>query len=337
MGCVATIVHAEMLHELETSYARPPSAFIHWPRRGESSTCRSTILHPSIATQIAAEGSAESAAESAVAGAEESDVDKQKLLAEFELYLSDKRRKPLLELLNSDEERIDGKLEPYYEVLKRFTKVLNWHISETLKATDKAVSGLVKINRKPSLSNHIKWAVEFHVAPIKTLDEIVEFEERAVAVAEVLRESSPKGLTREQTVGEFSHYTNSDDVDTALALLLERAITYTQQEDPTSRVINALRAGGRDDLFAPYKRTGDEQKAWAVIRELIDADYEKTGGIVIVRYLCATDKQIRKAPDRSVVSRAVKDILTLVGLENSTGTKRTHTKSPRSQALARGA
>jgi hypothetical protein len=258
-------------------------------------------------------------------------------LAAFELYLSEKRRKPLLELLNSDKERIDGRVEPYYEVLKRFTKVLNWHISETLKATDKAVSGLVKINRKPSLSNHIRWAVEFHVAPIKTLDEIVEFEERAVAVAEVLRDSSPKGLLREEIVREFSHYTNSDDVDRALALLLEQAIIYTQQEDPTSRVIDALRAEGRNDLFAPFKSPGDEQKAWAVIRERIDADYEKTGGIVIVRYLCATDKQIRKAPDRSVVSRAVKEILTLVGLENSTGTKRTHTKSPRSKALARGA
>lgn len=208
---------------------------------------------------------------------------KQRSLVAFELYLSDKRRKPLLELLNSDEERIDGKLEPYYEILKRFTKVLNWHISETLKATDKAVSGLVKINRKFSLSNHIRWAVEFHVAPIKTLDEIVEFEELTVAAAEVLRDSSPKGLTREEIVREFSHYTNSDDVDRALALLLDRAIINTQQEDPTSRVINALRAEGRDDLFAPYKSPGDEQKAWAVISEGINADCEKTGGIVIVR------------------------------------------------------
>lgn len=152
-----------------------------------------------------------------------------------------------------------------------------------------------------------------------------------------MRDSSPTGLTREELVREFSHYTNSDDVDRALALLLDRAIIYTQQEDPTSRVINALRARGRDDLFAPYKSPGDEQKAWAVISERINADYEKTGGIVIVRYLCPTDRQIRKAPDRSVVSRAVKDILTLVGLENSTATKRTHTKSSRSQALARGA
>ena len=58
---------------------------------------------------------------------------KQKSLAEFELYLSDTRRKPLLELLNSDEERTDRKIEPYYEVLKRFAKALNRHVSETLK------------------------------------------------------------------------------------------------------------------------------------------------------------------------------------------------------------
>ncbi|HEY0763697.1 MAG TPA: hypothetical protein VGD61_15095 [Pyrinomonadaceae bacterium] len=243
---------------------------------------------------------------------------KEKSLAAFELYLSEKRRKPLLELVNSDEGGRDPKLEPYYEVLKQFKKVLNWHICETLKATDKAAGELIKINRKPALSNHVRWAVEFHVAPIKTLDEIVEFEESAIAIAEVLRDSNPKGLTRQEIVQEFSHYTNSDDVDRALALLLDQGIIYTQQEDPTSRVIDALRAEGRYDLFAPFRRPGDEQKAWAVISERINADYEKTGGIVIVRYFCAIDKQIRKAQDRSVVSRAVKDILRLIGLENST-------------------
>lgn len=243
---------------------------------------------------------------------------KEKALAAFELYLCEKRRKPLLELLNSDEEGKGRKLEPYYEILKQFKKVLNWHIIETLNVTDKAAGGLAKTNRKPSLSNHVRWAVEFHVAAIKTLDEIVEFEERAVAIAEVLRDSNPKGLTRQEIVREFSHYTNSDDVARALALLLDQGIIHTQQEDPTSRVIDALRAERRDDLFAPFKNSGDEQKAWAVISERISTDYETTGGIVIVRYHCATYKQIREAPDRSAVSRAVNDILTLIGLENST-------------------
>jgi hypothetical protein len=227
---------------------------------------------------------------------------KQKLLAEFELYLSDKRRKPLLELLNSEEERTDRKIESYYEVLKRFTKVLNSHIRETLKATDKSAGGLMKIKRKPSLSCHIRWAVEFHMPPRKTLDMIVGFEDYAVAVAGAL-DSTRKGLTREEI----------------------------------DRELDALRAEGRDDLFAPYKSIGDEQKASAVISERIDADCQKTAGIVIVRYFCAADKRIREAPDRSVVSKAAKDILILVGLENSTGTKRTRAKSSGSQALARGA
>jgi hypothetical protein len=261
---------------------------------------------------------------------------KQKLLAEFELYLSDKRRKPLLELLNSEAERTDRKIESYYEVLKRFTKVLNshMHIRETLKATDKSAGGLMKIKRKPSLSSHIRWAVEFHVPPRKTLDMIVGFEDYAVAVAGAL-DSRRKGLTREEMDRELAHYKmNSDDLDRALALLFERGIIYTQQEDPTSRVIDTLRAEGRDDLFAPYKSIGDEEKASAVISERIDADCQKTGGVVIVRYFCAADKRIREAPDRSVVSKAAKDILILVGLENSTGTKR---KSSKSQTIGRGA
>jgi hypothetical protein len=58
---------------------------------------------------------------------------KQKSLVEFELWLSEKRRPLLLELLHSDEERPVRKVEPYYEVLKRFKKVLNRHIIETLK------------------------------------------------------------------------------------------------------------------------------------------------------------------------------------------------------------
>jgi hypothetical protein len=262
---------------------------------------------------------------------------KQKSLAEFELYLSDKRRRPLLEIVNSAEQTRDRKIESYYEVLKRFTKVLNSHVSDTLKATDKSANELIKIKRKPSLSNHITWAVEFHLAPRKTLDQIVEFEDRAVAVAEVLRDSRPKGLTREEIVREFSHYMTGDEVDRALALLLERAIIYTQQEDPTARVIDGLRAAGRDDLFAPYESIGHKHKASAAIRELIEADYERTGGVVIVRYFCAADKHIRQAPDRSVVSKATKEILILVGLVNGAGTKRTLAKSRKSRTLARGA
>lgn len=152
-----------------------------------------------------------------------------------------------------------------------------------------------------------------------------------------MRDASPKGLKREKIGREFSDYdkTTGDDVDRALALLLERGIIYTQQEDPTSRVIQALRAEGRDDLFAPYKSVDDEQKAWTVISERIDAD-EKDGGGVIVSYFCVADKTIREAPDRSVVSKPAKDVLMLVGLESSTGTKRTRAKSSRSQ-LAHGA
>jgi hypothetical protein len=261
---------------------------------------------------------------------------KEKSLAELELYLSDKRRKALLEVVNSEEGNSDHRIEPFYEVLKRFTKVLNSHIRDTLKATDKSVRELGKIKQRPSLSNHVRWAVEFHVPPLKTLDEIVESEDHAVAVAEVLKASSPRGLTREAIVGEFSHYMSGDDVDRALALLVERAIVYTEQDDPTSRVIDALHAEGRADLFGPWKSVDDEQKASAVISERIDADFEKTGGLVLVRYLCAADKKIREAPDRSVVSKAAKDILILVGLENSTVTKRTGVKRG-SRTLARGA
>jgi uncharacterized protein (DUF433 family) len=263
---------------------------------------------------------------------------KQKSSAEFELYLSDKRRKSLLERVHSDQVTADRQIESYSEVLTRFTKVLNGYVSETLKATDKPVAALIKIKRKPSLSRHIKWEVEFHVPPLKTLDEIVGFEDRAVAVAEVLRDLSPKGLTPEEIGRVFSDYDKMtrEDVDSALVLLLERGIIYTQQEDPTSRVIDALRAEGRDDLFGPYRSTSVQQKASAVIGERIDVDFENTGGVVVVRYFCAADKKLREAPDRSVVSKAAKDILILVGLENGLGTKRTRAKSGALQTLARG-
>lgn len=266
-------------------------------------------------------------------------VYKQKALVEFELWLSDKRRPMLLELLHSDEERMARKIEPYYEILKRFKRVLNRHVIETLKATKESIAGLVKTKRKRALSNHVRWAVEFHVTPKKTLAEIVKFEDDAVQVAEVLHESSPKGLTREDIAREFSDYDhiNANDVDRALTLLLERETIYTEQEDSTSRVITALRAEKRDDLFAPYKSVDDEQKASAVIRERIEADYQETGGVLIVRYFCAADKTIREAPDRSVVSKAAKDILMLVGLERSNGLKRPRSRSGGSQTLAREA
>lgn len=262
---------------------------------------------------------------------------RQRSLAEFELWLSDKRRPALLELLHSDEVKADGKIEPYYEILKRFTEALNQHIRGTLQATDKSVQRLAREKTKRSLAAHIRRAVEFHVPPRKTLGEIVEFENSAEAVAGVLRDAGPKGLTREKIGLEFCDYdkTTGDDVDRALALLLERGVIYTQQEDPTSRVIKALRAEGRDDLFAPYKSVDDEQKAWTVISGRIVAD-EKAGGGVIDSYFCVADKNIRAAPDRSVVSKAAKGILILVGLENGgSGTKRTH--DSRSHKLARGA
>ena len=172
--------------------------------------------------------------------------------------------------------------------------------------------------------------------PQKTLDEIVEFEDRAVAIAELLRDSSPNGLTREEVVNEFSQYADSNDVDRALEILLERAMIYTQYEDSTSRVVDALRAEGRNDLLARDEGAGSEQKTWTVISERIDADYKKTGGIVIVRYHCVADKKIREARDRSVVSRAVKDILILVGLENNVATKRTRANGSKPPALAGG-
>ncbi|HXM35411.1 MAG TPA: hypothetical protein VN920_09510 [Pyrinomonadaceae bacterium] len=250
---------------------------------------------------------------------------KQQSLVEFELWLSEKRRPMLLELLHSDEERPVRKVEPYYEVLKRFKKVLNKHIIETLKATDKSVSRLIKTKRKRALSHHIRWAVEFHVPPHKTLAEIVKCEDYVVQVAEVLRVANPGGLTREEIVREFLDYSHvtGEDIDYALTVLFERRIIHTEHEDPTSRVIQALRDEGRDELFGPDRSPEDEQKALAVIRQRVDADYAETGGVVIVRYFCKADKNIREAPDPSVVSKAAKDILKLVGLEE----KRTRAKT----------
>jgi hypothetical protein len=146
--------------------------------------------------------------------------------------------------------------------------------------------------------------VEFHVPPQKTLAEIVKIEDDAVQVAEVLRDSNPKGRTREEIGHEFSGYNNmtDDDIHHALALLIERGIIYTEQEDPTARVIKSLRAEGRADLFGPNKSVHDEQHALAVIRERIDADYGKTGGVVIVRYFFAADETIREAPDPALLA-----------------------------------
>jgi hypothetical protein len=254
---------------------------------------------------------------------------RQRSLAEFELWLSDKRRPGLLEVLHSNDEEADCKIDSLHEILTRFTNALNQHIRATLQATDESAQRLAKGKTKRLLPVHIRWAVEFHVPPRKTLDEIVEFENSAEAVAGVLRDTSPKGLTREEIGLEFSDYdkTTGNDLDRALALLLERGIIYTQQEDPTSRVIAALRAEGRGDCFGPYQSVGDDERASAVIRERIEADYEKTGGVMIVRYFRVADKKIRETPDRSVVSRAAKDILILVGLEKGPGTKRTRDKS----------
>lgn len=246
---------------------------------------------------------------------------KQRSLAEFELYLSDKRRKALIELLNSDAS--DLRIEPYYEILKRFTKVLNTHVIETLRVTEESVRKLAKVKRKPSLATHVRWAVEFHVAPRKTLDEIVDFEALVVAAAELLRDSNRNGFSREEITREFSQYVgaSSHAVDRALALLVERGVVKTRHEDPTSRVIEALRAEGRDDLFHPHKSIDDERKASAVIKERIDKDYKESGGVVIVRYHFVASTKIREAPDRSVISRAAKDIMLLIGLQAGVRTK----------------
>jgi hypothetical protein len=241
---------------------------------------------------------------------------KQRSLAEFELYLSEKRRKPLIEILNADAQRTGLRIEPYYEILKRFIRTLNTHVAESLRATDELVRTLAKVKRKPSLATHVRWAVEFHVTPRKTLDEIVDFETLVVDVAEWLRDSDHNGWTREEIIQEFSHYAgdvSNHTVDQALALLLERGNIKTRHEDSTLRVIDALRAEGRGDLFAPYKSVEDERKASAVIRERIDKDYEMNGGVVIVRYHFVAGTKIRQAPDRSVISRAAKDIMSLIG------------------------
>ena len=114
-------------------------------------------------------------------------------------------------------------------------------------------------------------------------------------------------------------------MDKSVALLLERAIIYTEHEDSSSRVIDALRAERRDDILR-HTKGWRRTKAWAIISKRITPTMKKLGGIVIVRYLCVADKTIRSAPDRSVVSKGTRDILRLMGLQNSTGTKRTRAK-----------
>jgi hypothetical protein len=164
------------------------------------------------------------------------------------------------------------------------------------------------------------------VPPTTTLDEIVRVEEDTVAVAELLSESG-EGLTREEIDREYSEYEhNPIDINEALGLLMTRALVYTQQEDPTSRVIEALRAEGRNDLFAPYATVDAEQKASAEIRKRINADYDKTGGAVVVRYLYSPAKKTPTARDRSVISKATKDILVLVGLDRGNQVKRNRHK-----------
>ncbi len=263
---------------------------------------------------------------------------KRRSLADFELWVMERRRPKVAEVLHEGEDGSDLRLETLFEILRRFTKALNQHIRVTLKATNKSAGKLIKVKRKRSLESHVKWAVEYQVAPERTLDEIVKIENCAEAVAGVLQNSGSKTLTRHEICEEFSCYEswNDSDVDRGLALLLERGIAYTEHEDSTSRVIDALKAEGRHDLFGPDRTIDAQREAEKVIRDRIEADYENTGGIVIVRYGLVAGKEAH-APDRSTVSRAVNDILTLIDIGGSGIRSRGRSKSDAGQTLSKAA
>ena len=262
---------------------------------------------------------------------------KRKSLADFELWVMERRRPKVVRILHAGEDENDLTIEPLFEIVRRFTKALNHHIRATLKATNKTVGKLIRVKRKRSLANHVKWAVEYQVAPERTLAEIVEIENCAEAVAGVLRDSACKTVARDKICEEFCCYQSwtENDVDRGLALLLERGIVYTEHEDSTWRVIDALKAEGRDDLFGPDRSIEVQREAENVIRERLEVDYEKTRGIVIVRYGLVAGKEAH-APDRSTVSRAVNDILSLIDLGSGVRS-RGRSKGDSGQALSKTA
>jgi hypothetical protein len=115
---------------------------------------------------------------------------KRRMGLEFRIYLKEQERSKLLSFLNDETRTFSEKdLAPNRGALQGFKRQLEQHVTETVEKTSTSQQYFVKTIKRPQLSKHLRWTVEYQIPPVSTLSEIAEAHE--IDMSSVSRSVTP--------------------------------------------------------------------------------------------------------------------------------------------------